>query len=214
MFRASLRHLLAVPPSVLKDVYGVDVGAGFDVVGEAGSVEEVVAIVRSAKPDVLLLDLSMPRLSGLDALRELHTLKEAPRTLVLSGQIDRTALLATIQCGATALVPKAATTEAFLEALVAVIAGRHWIDRALIGDLIESVRGLGHQQSRTKHPGGLTRRERQVLELVVNGYPNKEIGRTLGVAEETVKHHLTRMFDKADVSNRLELAMWATGAVS
>ncbi len=71
LFRASLRQLLAVPAPVIKDVYGVDVGAGFDVVGEAGSGIETVSIVRSVQPDLLLLDLSMPRMSGLEALREL-----------------------------------------------------------------------------------------------------------------------------------------------
>src|SRR5688500_4751251 len=65
LFRASLRQLLGVPPQVIKDVYGVDVGTGFDVVGEAGTGEETVRVVRMVQPDVLLLDLSMPRMSGL-----------------------------------------------------------------------------------------------------------------------------------------------------
>src|SRR6266850_3467777 len=71
LFRASLRQLLAVPPQVIKEVYGVDVGAGFDVVGEAGSGEDTARLVRSVEPDLLLLDLCMPRMSGLEALREL-----------------------------------------------------------------------------------------------------------------------------------------------
>ena len=73
MFRASLRQLLAVPPSVVKDVYGVDVGPGFEVVGEAGTGEETIEAVQSALPDLLLLDMSMPRMSGLDALRAIGT---------------------------------------------------------------------------------------------------------------------------------------------
>src|SRR6266850_3320344 len=71
MFRSSLRHLLTAPPAVVAEVYGVQVGSGFDVVGEAGSGEETIAIVTAVKPDLLLLDLSMPRLSGLEALSEL-----------------------------------------------------------------------------------------------------------------------------------------------
>src|SRR5205823_12223271 len=72
MFRTSLRHLLTAPHSVIKDVYGIDVGADFNVVGEAGTGEEAVALVESARPDLLLLDLSMPRMSGLGVLRTLQ----------------------------------------------------------------------------------------------------------------------------------------------
>src|SRR5712692_6208180 len=77
MFRSSLRHLLTAPPSVIKDVYGVHVGPGFEVVGEAGSGEETVSVVHSAKPDLLLLDLSMPRMSGLEALSQLSACRES-----------------------------------------------------------------------------------------------------------------------------------------
>src|SRR5688572_23941464 len=93
LFRASLRQLLAVPASVVQDVYGVDVGRGFEVVGEAGSGEDTVRVVRSVLPDLLLLDLSMPRMSGLEALRELGTDSEPMRTILLAGTIDRTQLL-------------------------------------------------------------------------------------------------------------------------
>src|SRR5467141_4641064 len=80
MFRVSLRHLLTVPPSVIKDVYGVHVGPGFQVVGEAGSGEETISVVQSVKPDLLLLDLSMPRMSGLEAICPLHTSPDRMRT--------------------------------------------------------------------------------------------------------------------------------------
>jgi CheY-like chemotaxis protein len=79
-FRASLGQLFAVPPSVIKDVYGVDVGAGFEVVGEADSGEDTVRVVRSVQPDLLLLDLRMPRMSGLDAVRELTPIDNTLRT--------------------------------------------------------------------------------------------------------------------------------------
>src|SRR3954464_15336894 len=72
MFRSSLRHLLTAPPSVIKDVYGINVGPGFEVVGEAGTGEETIAVVKTARPDLLLLDLSMPRMSGLEALSEME----------------------------------------------------------------------------------------------------------------------------------------------
>src|SRR6267378_4961025 len=83
MFRSSLRHLLTAPPSVIEEVYGVQVGAGFQVVGEAGTGEETVSVVQSVKPDLLLLDLSMPRMSGLDALCQLHACRDRMRTILL-----------------------------------------------------------------------------------------------------------------------------------
>src|SRR5437667_12166456 len=81
MFRASLRQLLAAPPPVVRDVYGVDIGSGFTVVGEAGSGEETVAVVRSATPDLLLLDLDMPRMCGLDVIRALQSVRGRTSTL-------------------------------------------------------------------------------------------------------------------------------------
>jgi len=212
MFRASLRQLLGVPPPVIKDVYGVDVGAGFEVVGEAGSGEETVSVVQRVKPDLLLLDFSMPRLSGLDALRELRPSCDGMLTILLAGTINKTQLLSAIDLGVRGLVLKDATTELLFEALVSVMSGRHWLGHTLMTDLVETVRTL-MQSSNTaasKHAFGLTPREREVLSLVAAGCPNKEIARKFDVSEETIKHHLTRMFDKVGASNRLELAMFAT----
>src|SRR5204863_4418318 len=93
LFRASLRQLLSVPAAVIKDVYGVDVGLGFEVVGEAGSGDETVSIVQKAHPDLLLLDLQMPRMSGLDALREMSPRDGSLRAILLAGAIGRSQLL-------------------------------------------------------------------------------------------------------------------------
>src|SRR3977135_3151107 len=127
LFRTSLRYLLALPSSVIKEVYGADVGAGFRVVGEAGSGEETVSVVRSVKPDLLLLDLSMPRMSGLDVLRELATVRESMRTVLLAGTITRPDLLTAIQLGIDGLMLKDSTTERFFEGMISVMNGRCWL---------------------------------------------------------------------------------------
>jgi two-component system, NarL family, nitrate/nitrite response regulator NarL len=212
IFRASLRQLLSVPAAVLEEVYGIDVGAGFQVVGEAGSGEDTVRVVQSTKPDLLLLDLSLPRMSGLEALGELKECRAGRQTILLSGKIDRAHLLTAIQLGVRGLVLKDSTTELLFEAIVCVMAGRYWLGQTLVSDFIEMVRPL--IQSSKAAGGelafGLTRREREVLTMVAAGCANKEIAHKCAVSEETIKHHLTRMFDKVGASNRLELAMVAT----
>jgi len=212
LFRASLRQLLSAPPAVIKDVYGVDVGPGFRVVGEAGSGEETVRVVRSTMPDLLLLDLSMPRMSGLEALRELEPARDRVRTLMLAGVIDRSDLLMAIRLGVQGLLLKDATTELLFEAIMCVLAGRCWIGQTLVRDLLETVRPLiqsAHARG-PQLPWKLTARERQVLAMVAAAHSNREIARRFNVSEETVKHHLTRLFAKTGAANRLDLAMIAS----
>ena len=212
MFRASLRHLLVAPPSVIKDVYGIDVGAGFDVIGEAGSGEDTINVVRRAKPELLLLDLSMPRMTGLDVMNALREGPGAPLIVLLAGVVENAHLVNAIQLGVKCLVLKHSTTERLFEAIMCALAGRHWLDPTLVGDLMTFVSSPRPEAAAlsAKQPFGLTPREREVIALVVAGDPNKEIARKCAVSEETVKHHLTRIFDKVGASNRLELAMLAT----
>jgi DNA-binding NarL/FixJ family response regulator len=136
------------------------------------------------------------------------------RTVMLAGVIDRTHLLTAVQLGVRGFLQKDSTTEVLFQAIVAVLGGRHWLGQTLVGDLVELVRSLSQppeaaaKQSLEKKP--LTPREREVLVLVIAGWTNKEIAGKFTVSEETVKHHLTRIFDKVGASNRLELAVKAT----
>jgi two-component system nitrate/nitrite response regulator NarL len=212
LFRASLRQLLSVPPTVLKDVYGVDVGTGFEVVGEASSGQETVRVVRSVKPDLLLVDLSMPCLTGLEAMRELEPSRDDLRAIMLAGYIERPDLLQAVQLGVRGLLLKDAPTEVLFEAIMCVLAGRYWVGQTLVNDLLETVRPLipSADRSASQTPWKLTARERQVLAMVAAAHGNKEIARRFAVSEETIKHHLTRLFAKVGASTRLELAMLAT----
>jgi len=211
IFRASLRQLLTAPPDAIKDVYGIDVGRGFSVVGEAGNGEEAVTMARSAAPDLLLLDLDMPRMSGIDCLRELQPLAGRMNALILAGDVRKSDLFNALHLGVRGLMLKDAATEVLFEAIVSVLVGRYWLDQALVAYLMELAGGLARANaSATRRPFGLTPREQDVLKLVVAGYANKEIAQTYAVSEETVKHHLTRIFDKVGASNRLELALLAT----
>ena len=209
MFRACLRQLLTAPPAVLREVYGVDVGVGFEVVGEAGGVEETVGIVRSAQPDLLLLALSM-QMSGLDALRELEAFRSKLRTIVLAAAIDRGLLLSAVELGAHGVLMKDSPTELLFDAIASVMAGECWVGRTLVSDLLDALRSLIRTPQAARRPRDLTAREHQVLTMVAAGYPNREIARECNVSEETVKHHLTRIFEKVGAANRVELAMKAT----
>ena len=211
IFRASLRQLLSVPPITIKQVYSVDVGTGFQVVGEAGTGEETVRIVESVKPDLLLVDPSMPRMSGLEAVGELQCHNDRMRTILLAATVEKPQLLTAVQLGVRGLILKDSTTEVLFDAIVSVLAGQYFLGRELITGFIETVRPLidSSRAQGGKLAFGLTPREREVLALVSAGCANKEIARQCAVSEETVKHHLTRIFDKVGASNRTELAMLA-----
>jgi DNA-binding NarL/FixJ family response regulator len=208
-----LRQLLAVPPAVVKHVYGIDVGFGFEVVGEASTGVETVQVVRGANPDLLLLDFMMPRMNGLEALQELGTVRERFQTILLTGALERPQILMAVQLGVRGLVLKDCLTERLFEAMLAVMGGQSWLGQGLVTELLEGVRGLMTSMSTSSRnaPRGaaLTRREREVLTRVLAGYANKDIAREFSLSEETVKHHLTRIFDKVGASNRVELAIAA-----
>jgi len=213
MFRSSLRHLLTAPVEVIEQVYGVRLDAGFEVVGEAGSGEETVAVVKDTRPDLLLLDLSMPRMTGLEALSELEGFRDTMRTILLSGSIESSQLLTAVQLSVCGLVMKDSPTELLFEAITSVMSGRFWLGQTLVSDLMDLVRRLSSQ--RTSGPVSkpamlLTPREREVAKLVIAGHTNKQIATEFSVSEETIKHHLTRMFQKVGASNRLELAIKAS----
>ena len=213
IFRASLRQLLSVPSSVIQEVYGVNVGAGFRVVGEAGSGEEIVRVVQSVRPDLLLLDPCMPRMSGLEALGELQSAQGGGmRTILLAATINRIQLLQSVQLGVRGVILKDSTTEVLFEAIACVMAGQYWLGQTLVSDLIETVRPLidSSKAAGGKLAFGLTAREQSVVTMVMSGRSNREIADKCTVSEETIKHHLTHIFEKMGASNRLELAMIAT----
>jgi DNA-binding NarL/FixJ family response regulator len=212
LFRACLRHLFEVPARVISDVYGVRVGSDFQVVGEAGTGEDLVRVIRSTEPDLVILEPDMPRMSGLEALRELRAGRINVRAALLADRIDRTQLLSAIQLGVRGFVLKDSTTTELFEAIVSVMADNYWLERTLMTDLVEWVGTLTQQRDHAawRLASSLTRRQREVLMMVSAGYPNKDIASRFSVSEETIKHHLTRIFEKVGASNRLELAMVAT----
>lgn len=188
--------------------------AGVTVIGEASDGGQAVEQCRRLRPDVALLDVDMPRVSGIDALRLLREASPSTAAILLTAAIGRRELLEAVILGARGVVLKASESELLVRCVREVASGGYWLEHAAIGDLVESLRsrsGAPLGLPRPLRPTVLTRREAEIAAAVGRGASNAEISHAIGLSGQTVKNHLTRIFDKLGVSTRLELALYAVG---
>lgn len=196
LVRQGVRGLLELLPDI-------------EVVGEASDGEEAVALVPELKPDVLLLDIRMPRMDGIAVLDVLREAGHLPPTLVLTTFDDGNAALSAIKAGAKGLMLKDVSLEDLANAIRALFANRTAYQPALTESLLAAIR----RGSATPPPGeaseALSARERQVLQLICAGYSNKEIADLLALAEGTVKNHVSSLLLKLDARDRTQAALKA-----
>jgi two-component system, NarL family, nitrate/nitrite response regulator NarL len=198
LFREALCKLLGNEPDL-------------SVAGQASDGREAVKLATQLRPDVLLLDLRMPAGPGLQALREISRVVPPIRTLVLTADAGDSDVVEALQLGARGVVLKHSPPDMLFKSIRSVMAGEYWVGRERIADLIEMMRRR-EASSEVAQRGptfGLTPRELQMVSAVVAGCSNGDIADKFSISPKTVKHHLTNIFDKLGVSNRLELALFA-----
>lgn len=179
---------------------------GIEVAGEAADGEEAVAAAERLRPDVVLMDLVMPRLDGLAAMRALRERLPGTRVIVLTSFLDDDKLLPALRAGAAGYLLKNAHPQELARAVRAAHAGEALLDPVVAARLVETLAGDEEPLDR------LTPREREVLELIGHGFPNKRIARELGLSEKTVKTHVGHVLAKLEVTDRTQAAVVAVRA--
>jgi DNA-binding NarL/FixJ family response regulator len=171
-------------------------------VASVGSGGEAVTACAEHNPDVVLMDLVMPGVDGVEATRQILTLGLGTRVIVLTSFSDRERILDAIDAGATGYMLKDSEPEELLRGIRAAARGESPLSPRAAQAIVAA-------RQTTRTPSDLTPRETEVLVLLARGMPNKEIARTLGISEKTVKAHLTNVFQRIGVSDRTQAALWA-----
>jgi len=186
----------------------LELQVGIEVVGEAADGEEALAAADRLRPDVVLLDLVMPRLEGVRALRALRERLPGARVIVLTSFLDDDKLLPALRAGAAGYLLKNAEPQELVRAVRVAHAGEALLDPVVAARLVESL-AAGEQDEPLDR---LTPREREVLVLIGHGFPNKQIAQRLDVSEKTVKTHVGRLLAKLGVDDRTQAAVLAVRA--
>jgi two-component system, NarL family, nitrate/nitrite response regulator NarL len=182
----------------------------FAIVGEAENGRDVLRIAAERRPDILLLDCSLMDVSVLDVIRELHNGDfRPPRTILFTTAADELDIVSFLRLGGRGVLSKNAPTAMIVKSIRKVHRGEVWLGRETMADVISALTLTAAAPPGPARVLRLTAREREVLQLVFEGETNKGIANRLEVAEDTIKHHLTNIFDKTGASNRLELVRFA-----
>jgi DNA-binding NarL/FixJ family response regulator len=180
-----------------------------EVVAEASDGAEAIRMIPEVKPDVVLLDMRMPGLSGIDVLRELSQNDALPPTIILTTFDDDEVVLAGISLGARGYLLKDIALADLVNAIKTVAEGGSIVKPAVTQRLLKGLENLQNDFSSLDRPDPLTDRETEILRLMAGGYSNKEIANSLGVAEGTVKNHVSNILSKMGVRDRTRAVLKA-----
>ncbi len=196
ILREGLRALLTAEPN-------------FEIIGEAADGREAVRFVEKQVPDLILMDLSMPRMTGMDAIREIK--KRYPATKIIALTVHKTEeyLRTTLQAGADGYVLKDATHEELMLAIQNVLKGKTYLSPGVSEKVIEGYLEGKESQIPGSTLGLLSQREREVLKLIAEGYKNKEIAADLCISLKTVEKHRANLMKKLDLHNAAALTAYA-----
>lgn len=196
LVRKGIRSLLSLLPDI-------------EVVGEAVDGVEALRLIPSAEPDIVLLDMRMPVLDGIAVLRQLPTVAQAPRVIVLTTFDDADALFEGCRSGARGFLLKDVSLEQLASAIRAVAAGRTFLQPSITETLLRNLQGMVKTRPSDGPPEELSDRERDVIRLMAGGFSNREIGEMIGLSEGTVKNHVSRLLLKLDARDRTSAVLKA-----
>jgi DNA-binding NarL/FixJ family response regulator len=198
MFREVLKHLL-------------ESESDFEIVADTDDGEQLIKLAAALKPDVILLDIKLRRLSGMEALREIAALKTGVRPILLTDALEKSEIIQALLWGACGMVRKSDAGQLLFKSIRNVAAGEYWISRERVGEIVKNLRSLATmvEQNAKVQANTLSRQQQLIVDAIVAGCSNKEIAEELSVSERTVKYHLTRIFGKLGVSGRMQLARFS-----
>jgi DNA-binding NarL/FixJ family response regulator len=181
----------------------------FDVIGEAADGREVLEKVRDLDPDVLLLDLRMPKLDGLSTLQALQQVNKRTLVIILTASEDKNEFVKAMKLGCSGIVLKQTAPEMIVKSIRKVNSGEIWLDSHTTAAVMRQFSTGLEGSLLVGERSPLSSREREIVAFVAQGYKNKEMAEKMFISKQTVKNHLHNIFEKVGVSDRLELALYA-----
>jgi NarL family two-component system response regulator LiaR len=177
-----------------------------EVAGEAQNGQEAVSLAQVLRPHVILMDLAMPGIDGIEATRRILAYQPEARILVLTSYAGEERVLSVIKAGAAGYLRKASSPQELVQAIQRVHRGESWFDPAIAGRFLQT---MGHPPSKGTGAVSLTEREVEVLRLVASGRSNQQISRQLGISNATVRSHVSNILAKLNLTNRTQAALYA-----
>jgi two-component system response regulator DegU len=207
---ATIRVLLVDDHAVLRDGLRslLSLQEDIEVVAEAGDGQEAIVCAGQYRPDVVVMDIAMPHMNGLEATRQILARYPGTRVLVLSQHDDERYVLPCCQVGASGYLLKSAAADELVKAIRIIGAGGSFLPPQIAGSVLNAYRSLAGAQTQTDAPV-LTEREREVLSLVAQGCTSKEIAERLVVSHKTVMCHRANIYEKLGIRNQAGLVRWA-----